>query len=65
MNCHDYLNTSSSSQQFDTINELWRQKTAEWMFKVMSRCYSFIAVLMRLSSPMLQALTFSYTNPNR
>ena len=36
-NCHDYLNTASSSQQFDTIDEIWRQKTAEWMFKVRSR----------------------------
>ena len=65
LNCHDYLNKASSSQQFDTIDELWRQKTAEWMFKVRSRCYSLIAVLMRLSSTMLQALTFSHTNPNR
>ena len=36
INCNDYLKTASSSQQFDTIDEIWRQKTAEWMFKVRS-----------------------------
>ena len=30
--CHDYLNTASCSNPLD-IDELWRQKTAEWMFK--------------------------------
>ena len=33
-NCHDYLNASLSSLGLGTIDELWRQNTAEWMFKV-------------------------------
>lgn len=33
-NCHDYLNTPAHSPHLDTIDERWRQKTAEWMFKV-------------------------------
>lgn len=28
LNCHDYLD------HLDTVDEQWRQKTAEWMFKV-------------------------------
>ena len=37
LNCHDYLNAASCSHQFDAIDEIWRQKTAEWMFKVRER----------------------------
>jgi hypothetical protein len=34
-NCHDYLNTPGAyPPHLDTIDERWRQKTAEWMFKV-------------------------------